>query len=148
MIGDRDAIRSVVIAAAARGLRGRRRSRRNPHYKTPSKASGAWTHLYGTARAFIEWATDDNIALAIAGLNERADNQAANIRAINECAARFTTIATTSIAVEADNPPTGLRLVEYEHGHQPTSDLRRLITEWTRASEQDQAAFLEWVSGQ
>jgi hypothetical protein len=43
-------------------------------------------HLYGTARAFVEWATEENIALAIAGHNERADNQAANIKAVRAMA--------------------------------------------------------------
>jgi hypothetical protein len=50
--------------------------------------------------------------------------------------------------IESDNPPTVTTLAEYAHGHAPqASGLRRLIKEWTRASEQDQVAFLEWVSG-
>jgi hypothetical protein len=49
--------------------------------------------------------------------------------------------------IESDNPLTVTALVEYAHGrHQPTSGLKRLLREWTKASEQDQAAFLEWVS--
>ena len=50
--------------------------------------------------------------------------------------------------IKGDNPPTVTALVEYAHGrHQPTSGLKRLLREWTKASEQDQAAFLEWGFG-
>jgi hypothetical protein len=50
--------------------------------------------------------------------------------------------------IEADNPPTVTALVEYAHGTAlPAAALRRLIREWNRAPEQDQAAFLEWLSG-
>jgi hypothetical protein len=52
--------------------------------------------------------------------------------------------------IEADNPPTVTALVDYAHGRPPpttTTTLRRLTREWNRATEQDQIAFLEWVSG-
>jgi hypothetical protein len=52
----------------------------------PSLTGAAWTHVYGTARAFVEWATDANVRLAIDGLNERDDIQASNIRAVRDCA--------------------------------------------------------------
>jgi hypothetical protein len=87
------ALRQAVTDAAMRALRGgSSTSNKNPNYRPPSKASEAWTHLYGTARAFVEWATDDNIAFAITGLNERDDNQASNIRAVRECADLFKVI--------------------------------------------------------
>jgi|SRR5918999_1846675 hypothetical protein len=66
---------------------------RTPSYQKPSKADAAWTHVYGTARAFVEWATAESIPLAITGLNERTDNQGANIRAVHECAAIFAALA-------------------------------------------------------
>ncbi len=90
----RTALREAVTEAAMRGLRGHRSpSRKNPLYVPPSVAGAAWTHVYGTARAFVEWATGDNIKLAIAGLNERDDSQASNIRAVRDCAAVFNKIA-------------------------------------------------------
>jgi len=82
------ALRQEVIAAAENALRGGggpRRSNKNPDYVPPSKADEAWTHVYGTARAFVEWATGENISLAICGLNERDDSQTANIRAVRKC---------------------------------------------------------------
>ena len=92
--GDLAHLRAVVVEAAARGRRiQRRRNRKNPAYQPPSAASAAWTHVYGVARAFAEWATPENIALAVAGLNERNDNQGANIRAVCECAAVLAALA-------------------------------------------------------
>lgn len=90
----RAALREAVTDAALRGLRGHKGpSRRNPLYVPPSEERAAWTHVYGTARAFVEWATDSNIKLALAGLNERDDSQASNIRAVRDCVAIFNTIA-------------------------------------------------------
>lgn len=87
------ALREAVTGAAMRALRGGSSpSNKNPNYRPPSKAAAAWTHVYGTARAFVEWATDDNIALAIAGLNEREDSQVSNIRSVRECADLFIAI--------------------------------------------------------
>ena len=83
----RAAVREAVVDAAMRGLRGPRApSRKNPLYVPPSPTGAAWTHVYGTARAFVEWATHVNINLAIDGLNERVDSQASNIRAVRDCA--------------------------------------------------------------
>lgn len=83
----RAAVREAVVDAAMRGLRGQRApSRKNPLYVPPTPAGTAWTHVYGTARAFVEWATPTNLKLAIAGLTERDDNQASNIRAVRDCA--------------------------------------------------------------
>jgi hypothetical protein len=90
----RAAVREAVVDAAMRGLRGRRApSRKNPLYVPPSPTGAAWTHVYGTARAFVEWATDANVRLAVAGLNERGDSQGSNIRAVRDCAAVFKAIA-------------------------------------------------------
>jgi hypothetical protein len=83
----RAALREAVTEAAKRGLRGQRApSRKNPLYVPPTPAGAAWTNVYGTARTFVEWATDANLKLAIAGLNERDDSQASNIRAVRDCA--------------------------------------------------------------
>jgi hypothetical protein len=85
------ALREAVLDAARRGLTARKTpvQRKNPLYVPPSKADAAWLHLYGTARAFVEWASDENIRLACEGLRARDDNQAANIRAVRNCAATF-----------------------------------------------------------
>jgi hypothetical protein len=89
----RAALREAVTEAAMRGLRGRRApSRKNPLYVPPTPAGAAWTHVYGTARAFAEWATEVNVKLAVAGLNERDDSQASNIRAVRDCANVFNAI--------------------------------------------------------
>jgi hypothetical protein len=83
----RAALREAVTEAAMRGLRGGRApSRKNPLYVAPTPAEAAWTNLYGTARTFVEWATGANVKLAIAGLNQRDDSQASNIRAVRDCA--------------------------------------------------------------
>ncbi|WP_295810316.1 hypothetical protein [uncultured Nitratireductor sp.] len=82
------ALREAVVEAAKQGIRGETApNRKNPHYKAPSKAGAAWTHVYGTCRAFAEWATDENLLLALHGLHERADDQAANIAAVQKAAA-------------------------------------------------------------
>lgn len=83
------ALREAVTEAAKQGLRGggQSQSNRNPHYVAPSRAGAAWTHLYGTCRAIAEWATDENMALALQGLVERNDDQAANVRAVRRAAA-------------------------------------------------------------
>jgi len=89
------ALREAVTEAAKQGLRGGgpSQSNRNPHYVAPTKAGAAWTHLYGTCRAFAEWATDENIALAIQGMAERRDDQTANVRAVRRAAAIIHEIA-------------------------------------------------------
>ena len=67
----RTALRKMVVDAAMRGLRPERKpSRRNPLYVPPSPEQAAWQHVTGTFRAFAEWATDDNLALAHQGMRE------------------------------------------------------------------------------
>ena len=65
----RTALRKMVVDAAMRGLRPQRKpSRRNPLYVPPTPEQAAWQHVTGTFRAFAEWATDDNLALAHEGM--------------------------------------------------------------------------------
>ena len=67
----RTALRKMVVDAAMRGLRPQRKpSRRNPLYIPPTPEQAAWQHVTGTFRAFAEWATDDNLALAHEGMRE------------------------------------------------------------------------------
>ena len=67
----RAALRKMVVDAAMRGLRPERKaSRRNPLYVPPTPQEAAWQHVTGTFRAFAEWATDDNLALAREGMRE------------------------------------------------------------------------------
>jgi hypothetical protein len=67
----RTALRKMVVDAALRGLRPQRKpSRRNPLYVPPTPEQAAWQHVTGTFRAFAEWATDDNLALAHEGMRE------------------------------------------------------------------------------
>jgi hypothetical protein len=44
--------------------------RRNPPYVPPTPEQAAWRHVAGTFRAFAEWATDENLALAREGLRQ------------------------------------------------------------------------------
>ncbi|NEJ95261.1 hypothetical protein G7039_09085 [Rhizobium leguminosarum] len=84
------ALRKAVVEVAKQGLSGRpaSSSNKNPLYRTPTKAGAAWTHLYGTCRALSEWASQgENVALALCGIAERTDDQAANIAAVRKCAA-------------------------------------------------------------
>jgi hypothetical protein len=86
-------LRQVVLEAAMRGIKGgRNHSRRNPHYQPPTEAEKAWTHVYGEARGFVEWATKTNISLALKGLREREDSQDSNIKAVRDCAGIFNKI--------------------------------------------------------
>ena len=67
----RAALRKMVVDAAMRGLRPQRKpSRRNPLHVPPTLQQAAWQHVTGTFRAFAEWATDDNLALAHEGMRE------------------------------------------------------------------------------
>jgi hypothetical protein len=67
----RTALRKMVVDAAMRGLRPQRKpSRRNPLYVPPTPEQAAWQHVTGTFRAFAEWATDDNLAIAREGMRE------------------------------------------------------------------------------
>lgn len=91
----RAALRKMVVDAAMRGLRPQRSAdRRNPLYVPPTPARAAWQHVTGTFRAFTEWATDDNLALARQGLREARDEPFHDLdaRAIARGAARFTQI--------------------------------------------------------
>lgn len=81
------ALREAVTEAAMRGLRGSPApSNKNPLYRAPTKAGAAWTHLYGTCRGLVEWATDENELLALHGRAERTDDQAANLAAVRKAA--------------------------------------------------------------
>jgi hypothetical protein len=67
----RAALRKVVVDAAMRGMRRQRpASRRNPLHVPPAPARAAWQHVTGTFRAFVEWATEENLALARQGMRE------------------------------------------------------------------------------
>jgi len=92
---NRTAMRKMVTDAAMRGMRPQRRSsRRNPLYVPPTPAQGAWQHVTGTFRAFAEWATDENLALARQGMREAQDAPFHDLdaRAIADGSAAFTTI--------------------------------------------------------
>jgi hypothetical protein len=72
----RTALRKMVVDAAMRGMRPQRKaSRRNPMYVPPTPQQVAWQHVTGTFRAFAEWATDENLALARTGMREARDSQ-------------------------------------------------------------------------
>jgi ParB-like chromosome segregation protein Spo0J len=89
-------VRQVEVEAAERASRrgGSSSPRKSPHGEPPSKAGAAWTHLYGIARAFVDWATPENIALAITGFNERTDSQAANPwEVVSACADTMSKVA-------------------------------------------------------
>ena len=63
------ALRAMVTAAALRGLRSKRAaSRRNPLYVPPMPERAAWQHVTGTFRAFADWASENNLALARQGM--------------------------------------------------------------------------------
>lgn len=84
------AVREAVVEAARQGGKAASASGKNPHYQAPTKAGEAWTRLYGTCRALSEWATDENMLLALHGHAERADDQAANVAAIRRAADTLT----------------------------------------------------------
>lgn len=83
------ALREAVVAAAKQGLRGGGYSApsKNPLYEAPTEAGKAWSHVYGTCRAFAEWATPENIDLAMRGRHERRDDQSRNIAAVQRAIA-------------------------------------------------------------
>lgn len=73
---NRAALRKMVVDAALRGMRPQRKpSRRNPLYVPPTPQQVAWQHVTGTFRAFAEWATDENLALARTGMRDARDSQ-------------------------------------------------------------------------
>lgn len=91
----RAALRKMVVDAAMRGLRPQRSaSRRNPLYVAPTPEQAAWQHVTGTFRAFAEWASDENLALARKGMREARDTPFHDLdaTAIAEGSAAFTTI--------------------------------------------------------
>lgn len=91
----RAALRKMVVDAAMRGLRPQRSvSRRNPLYVPPTPARAAWQHVTGTFRAFAEWATNENLALARQGMREARDEPFHDLdaQAIARGSARFTQI--------------------------------------------------------
>ena len=91
----RTALRKMVVDAAMRGLRPQRKaSRRNPLYVPPTPEQAAWQHVTGTFRAFAEWATDDNLALAHEGMREARAGPFHNldVKAIAQGAECFTKI--------------------------------------------------------
>ena len=88
----RAALRRMVTDAAMRGLRPQRRpNRRNPLYVAPTPEQAAWQHVTGTFRAFAEWASDGNLALARKGMLEGRDApfHALDAKSIAEGAAAF-----------------------------------------------------------
>jgi len=90
------ALREAVVEAARQGVRGggggAQTHARNPLYEPPSKAGAAWTHVYGTCRSFDEWATDENVRLAIIGMRERRDDQSRNIAAVRRALEALTNL--------------------------------------------------------
>lgn len=86
-------IQRAVLRAAELGRnfpgKERKPTSRNPAYSPPSPAGAAWTHVYGICRSFCEWATDENVALALKGKAERDDDQLANVRAVRGCVDRL-----------------------------------------------------------
>ena len=91
----RAALRKMVVAAARRGMRPQRPvGRRNPLHVPPTPERAAWQHVTGTFRAFAEWATDENLALARQGMREARDDPFHHLdaRAIARGAAVFTRI--------------------------------------------------------
>lgn len=88
------ALREAVIEAARQGYRGgggfTSPSNKNPLYEAPTEAGKAWSHVYGTCRAFAEWATPENLELAITGRHERRDDQTRNIAAVQRAIAALT----------------------------------------------------------
>jgi len=85
----KSALREAVIEAAKQGLRGggQTASNKNPIYEAPTEAGKAWSHIYGTCRAFAEWATPENLQLAVSGRHERRDDQSRNIAAVQRAVA-------------------------------------------------------------
>jgi len=91
----RAALRKMVVDAAMRGMRPQRSaSRRNPLYVAPTPEQAAWRHVTGVFRAFAEWASDDNLALARKGMREANDTPFHDLdaKAIAQGSAVFTTI--------------------------------------------------------
>ena len=91
----RTALRRMVTDAAMRGLRPQRSpSRRNPLYVPPTPEQAAWQHVTGTFRAFAEWASEANLALARDGMRQAKDAPFHDLdaRAIAQGSAAFTTI--------------------------------------------------------
>lgn len=88
------ALREAVIEAAKQGLRGGggspASSNKNPLYVPPTEAEKAWSNVYGTCRAFAEWATPENLQLAVRGRHDRRDDQSRNIAAVQRAIGALT----------------------------------------------------------
>lgn len=83
------ALREAVLEAARQGYRGGGQSTpsKNPLYEAPTESGKAWSHVYGTCRAFAEWASEENLRLAQQGRFERRDDQSRNIAAVRRAIA-------------------------------------------------------------
>lgn len=91
----RAALRKMVLDAARRGMRPQRPAgRRNPLHVPPTPERAAWQHVTGTFRAFAEWASDENLALARQGMREARNDPFHHLdaRAIARGAEVFTNI--------------------------------------------------------
>ena len=91
----RAALRKMVVDAAMRGMRPQRSaSRRNPLHVPPTPEQAAWRHVTGTFRAFAEWASEGNLALARAGMCQARDTPFHDLdgNAIAQGSAAFTKI--------------------------------------------------------
>jgi hypothetical protein len=91
----RAALRKMVVDAAMRGLRPQRSaSRRNPLHVPPTPEQAAWRHVTGTFRAFAEWASEGNLALARVGMRQARDTPFHDLdaNAIAQGSAAFTKI--------------------------------------------------------
>jgi len=91
----RAALRKMVVDAAMRGMRPQRSaSRRNPLHVPPTPEQAAWRHVTGTFRAFAEWASEGNLALARAGMRQARDTPFHDLdgNAIAQGSAAFTKI--------------------------------------------------------
>ena len=91
----RAALRKMVVDAAMRGLRPPRSpNRRNPLYVSPTPEQAAWRHVTGIFRAFAEWASDETLTLARAGMRQARDTPFHDLygNAIAQGSAAFTKI--------------------------------------------------------
>lgn len=91
----RAALRKMVLDAARRGMRPQRPAgRRNPLHVPPTPERAAWQRVTGTFRAFAEWASDENLALARQGMREARNDPFHHLdaRAIARGAEVFTNI--------------------------------------------------------
>lgn len=102
----RAAVREAVLAAAERGLKHGGRapapSRRNPLYEPPTAAMSAWNHVSGACRSLAEWATKENVRLAIAGRNETEVQHGIRERDDEAVRAAFTCLGSILEIIDAE----------------------------------------------